>query len=160
MPDSRHPNARLIESLYAALGRRDGAAMAACYAPTATFNDPVFTLRGAEIGAMWRMLCERGTDLRVEAREIGADASAGHAHWDAWYTFSGTGRPVHNEIDATFTFDDGLIATHRDVFDLWRWSRMALGKKGALLGWTPIVRKAIRKQARQSLDAFIAASPA
>ena len=66
---------------------------------------------------------------------------------------------MHNEIDATFTFSDGVIASHRDVFDLWRWSRMALGKKGTLLGWTPLVRKAIRKQARKSLDAWIARSP-
>jgi len=160
MPDSRHTNARLIESLYAAFARRDGSAMAACYAPGATFNDPVFDLRGREIGAMWRMLCERGADLRVEARDISADAHAGRAHWDAWYTFSATGRPVHNEIDSAFTFEDGRIASQRDVFDLWRWSRMALGKKGALLGWTPIVRKAIRKQARQSLDAWMAAEPA
>ena len=29
----------------------------------------------------------------------------------------------------------------------------------ALLGWTPLVRKAIRKQARKSLDAWIARSP-
>ena len=32
----------LIERFYAAFGRRDGKAMAACYAPEATFRDPVF----------------------------------------------------------------------------------------------------------------------
>ena len=57
-----HPNAQLIQTLYAAFGRRDGAAMAACYAPNATFVDPVFDLRGTEIGAMWTMLCERGRE--------------------------------------------------------------------------------------------------
>jgi ketosteroid isomerase-like protein len=154
-----HPNAKLIATLYEAFARRDGRAMAACYAPAATFADPVFQLQGQEIGAMWTMLCERATDLKVEARDIDADERAGRAHWDAWYTFTATGRPVHNEIDATFTFADGLIESHRDVFDLWRWSRMALGRKGTLLGWTPLVRKAIRKQARKSLDAWMAAAP-
>ena len=45
-----------------------------------------------------------------------------------------TGRPVHNIIDAQFTFRDGLIVTHIDTFNLWRWSRMALGPKAVALG--------------------------
>jgi ketosteroid isomerase-like protein len=158
MSDPRHPNAELLRLFYDAFARRDGRAMAACYAPDATFADPVFRLRGAEIGAMWTMLCARATDLRVEARAIAADHRTGRAHWEAWYTFGATGRPVHNEIDATFAFEDGLIASHRDVFDLWRWSRMALGRRGAVLGWTPLVRGAIRRQARKSLDAWMARS--
>jgi ketosteroid isomerase-like protein len=37
----------LIERFYAAFGRKDGDAMAACYAPDARFSDPVFgELRG------------------------------------------------------------------------------------------------------------------
>ena len=152
------PNAQLIESFYRAFASRDASAMSACYAPDATFSDPVFTLQGSEIGAMWSMLCDAGKDLRVEARDIGADDRTGTANWQAWYTYSATGRPVHNEIQATFTFADGAIASHRDVFDLWRWSRMALGKKGALLGWSPIVRKVIRREARRRLDGWIAAN--
>jgi len=152
-----HPNAQLIQTLYAAFGRRDGAAMAACYAPNATFVDPVFDLRGTEIGAMWTMLCERGRDLRIEVSGIAADDTRGEAHWEAWYTFTQTGRPVHNVIDATFAFDDdGRIVRHQDTFDLWRWSRMALGAKGAALGWTRTVKKAIRAQARKGLDAWMA----
>jgi ketosteroid isomerase-like protein len=152
------PNARLIQSFYQAFARRDARAMAACYAPDATFTDPVFTLQGFEIGAMWSMLCDAGTDLRVETRDIAADDRTGTANWQAWYTYTSTGRPVHNEIQATFTFIEGRIASHRDVFDLWRWSRMALGKKGVLLGWSPIVRKAIRRGARKRLDAWIASA--
>src|SRR5262245_12220938 len=118
-----HPNEQLLHDFYAAFARRDGAAMAAFYAPDATFSDPVFVdLKGAEVGAMWTMLCLRGTDLRVEASGIAADDAGGKAHWEAWYTFSKTGRAVHNVIDATFTFRDGRIATHRDRFDLWKWT--------------------------------------
>ena len=50
--------------------------MAACYAPNAHFIDPVFELQGAEIGAMWTMLCERGSDLRVESRDVAPTATA------------------------------------------------------------------------------------
>ncbi|MFT4048815.1 MAG: nuclear transport factor 2 family protein [Solirubrobacterales bacterium] len=35
-------NAKLIERFYAAFASRDGETMAACYAPDATFSDPVF----------------------------------------------------------------------------------------------------------------------
>jgi hypothetical protein len=41
--------------------------MAACYAPTARFPDPVFTdPRDGEPGAMWRMLTGRARNLKVE----------------------------------------------------------------------------------------------
>ncbi|MFO1415424.1 MAG: nuclear transport factor 2 family protein [Burkholderiales bacterium] len=145
-----HPHARLIDSLYKAFDRRDPDAMAACYAPDATFRDPIFDLAGADVGDMWRMFCERGGDLTLEWGDIEADDAEGRAHWEPRYTFSVTGRPVHNVIDAQFTFRDGRIATHRDTFDLWRWGRMALGAKAVVLGWTPFVQNAIRQQARRN----------
>ena len=52
-----HPNAELIERFYQAFQRLDGEAMAACYAPQATFHAPAFgELRGREVGDMWRLL--------------------------------------------------------------------------------------------------------
>ena len=154
--ESAQPNAQLIEHFYASFAQRDGAAMAACYVPDAHFSDPVFDLTGPRIGAMWTMFCERGRDLRIEWNGVRADDATGAAHWEARYTFSVTGRPVHNVIDAAFTFRDGRIASHRDTFDLWRWSRMALGPKGALLGWAPFVRRAIRDQGQRGLDRWVA----
>ncbi len=152
-----HPNAVLLTGFYNAFAARDGDAMATAYASDATFSDPVFTdLRGKEVGAMWKMLCSRATDLRVEARDISADDTTGKAHWEAWYTFTKTGRPVHNVIDATFEFRDGKIARHRDAFDFWRWSSQALGPTGKLLGWSPIIQGPVRKQARAGLEKFLA----
>lgn len=154
-------NTALIERLYSAFQRRDGEAMAACYAPDARFSDPVFTdLRGEEVGAMWRMLCERGKDLELTYADVAADAEGGSASWQADYTFSTTGRKVHNEISAEFRFAGGLISEHRDRFDLWRWSRQALGPVGLLLGWSPPVQSKIRAQAREGLDEFMAAESA
>jgi len=149
-------NADLIRQFYAAFGRRDHQAMAGCYAPDATFRDPVFgELAGWRIGAMWRMLCERATDLVLTADHIVADADTGSAHWEARYTFSATGRPVHNAIEASFRFTGAKIIRHDDRFDLYRWSRQALGLKGVLLGWSPPVQNAIRSQAGRGLDSFI-----
>ena len=130
--------------------------MAECYGPGAEFSDPVFQiLRGPEVAGMWRMLCERGTDLRIEYSAVTGQDQRGSAHWEAWYTFSATGRPVHNVIDAAFEFENGLIRRHLDRFDLYAWTRQALGLKGVLLGWSPPVQNAIRAQARRSLEKFL-----
>jgi ketosteroid isomerase-like protein len=154
-----HPHAQLIETFYVRFAQRDHAGMIACYAPEITFNDPVFSLSGKRAGAMWHMLCEGGKDLRIVASDIWADDTRGRAHWEATYTFSSTGRKVHNIIDATFELANGKITRHQDRFPLWRWTRMALGTSGVLLGWTPIVQGKVRKTAADRLERFIAAHP-
>jgi ketosteroid isomerase-like protein len=153
-----HPHAQTIERFYAAFAARDPEGMVALYHPDVTFSDPVFVgLRGDRARSMWRMLAERAKDLRIDYRGIEADGSAVRAHWEAWYTFSATGRQVHNVIDATFAFEGGRIKDHHDRFDLWRWAGMALGTKGKLLGWTPLVHRAIRKNAARGLDEWMVA---
>ncbi len=130
--------------------------MAACYAAEARFDDPVFPgLLGARIGLMWRMLCERATDLRIERGPVAVAGDRCRTEWQAWYTYGATGRPVHNRIRAEFLMADGFIREHRDHFSLHRWARQALGVKGLLLGWAPPVQAAIRAQAGRALDAFI-----
>ena len=93
-------------------------------------------------------------------RDVQADERSGSAHWDAHYRFSATGRIVDNSIDARFTFTpDGLIATHRDSFPFWTWSRQALGAPGLLLGWTPALRKKVRATAAANLATYLARQP-
>ena len=150
-----HPHAELITRFYDAFGRLDAEAMAGCYHPDIEFSDPVFTdLRGERAANMWRMLCARASDLTVELSGVEADDREGKAHWDASYTFAATGRPVRNSIDASFRFEDGKIREHRDRFDLWKWTRMALGVPGVLLGWTPLVQNKVRSQAAAQLAKF------
>ncbi|MBB4864607.1 ketosteroid isomerase-like protein [Pseudomonas nitritireducens] len=156
-----HPNAQLIERFYQAFQRRDGAAMAACYSADVHFSDPVFTdLRGAEAGDMWRMLTARAEDFSLSYEGVEADDTRGSARWVASYTFSQTGRRVVNRIQARFEFRDGQICRHVDTFDLWQWSRQALGAKGALLGWASPVQAAIRKQAAKGLALYRSRPPA
>ncbi len=148
-------NVLAIQRFYAAFGRRDHRVMAASYAPDASFRDPVFQeLTGSRIGTMWRMLCERAADLRIECGPVRASGGSAACEWQAWYTYSATGRPVHNRIAAEFEFRDGLIVRHEDVFDLYQWARQALGLRGLLLGWSPPVRRAIQAGAARSLEAF------
>lgn len=149
-----HPNDELIQRFYAAFAAGRGEAMAACYAPGAHFSDPVFPdLNGEEPGRMWRMLLDAG-EPRIELVEHEADDERGSARWQAHYVFGETGRPVFNDIRATFRFEDGLITEHRDEFDFHRWSRQALGLPGLLLGWTPIIRNAVREKAAARLARY------
>lgn len=150
-----HPNIELVERFYTAFQQRDAETMAACYADNVVFGDPVFgELHGEEARDMWRMLVARAQDFSLTFDGVDADDRAGRARWVARYLFSQTGRPVVNQIDARFVFRDGRIAEHRDSFDLWHWTRQALGVKGALLGWSPLVQRAIRSQARKGLDLY------
>jgi len=152
----RNTNERIIERLYRSFADRDGTEMATWYARDARFWDPVFgNLNGPEAGAMWRMLTASATDLRIELLDREADGDLGTAHWLARYTFSSTRRKVVNDVHATFRFDNGLIVDHRDVFDFHRWARQALGPSGLLLGWTPMLRSAVHRRAREQLDEFM-----
>jgi len=127
--------------------------MGDCYHPQAHFSDPVFPdLDTKGVRAMWKMLLTSGTDLKLEFKVLEENANGGKVHWDAHYTFSRTGRKVHNSIDATFTLKDGLIIDHKDHFSFWRWSRQALGTTGMILGWTPIVRNKVRTLAAKNLQ--------
>ena len=151
-----HTNAHTIERFYSAFQRRDAEGMAACYGPEVRFSDPVFPdLVGDRAKGMWKMLCERGADLRIEFRDVQANDTEGSAHWDAYYTFAATGRKVVNRIDAKFKFKDGLISEHTDTFDFYAWARQALGASGLLLGWTPMVKAKVRRTAAHSLDKFM-----
>lgn len=149
---------QVIQRFYTAFAAGDAEAMAACYHPDAHFSDPAFPdLNGDEVVRMWRALLGRSSDLKVT---LGAHAASrgkepgsgsGSAHWTAVYTFGATGRPVTNEIDATFRFEGGLIREHRDSFGFWRWSRQALGAPGLLLGWTPFLRARVQRDAAKLL---------
>ena len=148
-------NRALITTFYQAFQRLDAEAMAACYSDDVLFSDPAFgELRGRDAGDMWRMLTTRAKDSSLTFDSVQADERTGSAHWVATYLFSQTGNTVVNDIQARFVFRDGKICEHHDSFSLWRWSRQALGFKGLLLSWTPLVGNAVRGQALKGLKAF------
>ena len=160
-------NEQTIFRLYSAFADLDAATMASCYAEDALFDDPAFSLKGrAEIAGMWRMLCEatqaKGRkDWRLVFNDIAAGNDSGHVQWQAHYRFIASGRLVHNTIEADFTFTpEGLISTHKDTFNFWRWSVQALGIPGFVLGWTPWFNRQVRQQASANLQKYLAANPA
>jgi ketosteroid isomerase-like protein len=154
------PQASVVDRFYEAFARRDAAAMAACYHPEATFEDPAFGLLDREAAcAMWAMLLGRSADLTVTHRVLNETAISATACWEARYTFTRTGRPVLNRIEATFALEDGLIRTHRDRFSFWTWARQAFGPPGLLLGWTPWFQGKVQREALRALAAHRTRSP-
>lgn len=153
-------NTQVLDRFYTAFQQLDAETMCDCYAPDVSFSDPVFpTLKGDETKAMWRMLCSQATEFSLTFDNIDADENHGKASWEATYKFSKTGRIVHNKIQASFVFKDGKIVQHTDDFDLWKWSHMALGPMGLLLGWTPFMKNKIRQMAASGLKQFMSQKP-
>lgn len=147
----------LIENFYTALNNRDAKTMISCYHEDIIFVDPAFgELKNDRAKDMWRMLCKNGNDIKIAFSQVEADETTGKAHWEAWYTFSKTGRSIHNKIDAQFEFMDGKIIKHTDHFNLHRWASQAIGWKGKLLGGTGFFKKKLRRQTNRMLDKFIA----
>ncbi len=147
----------LLEKFYASFANGDAAGMVACYHDDVTFSDPAFgTLKGDRAKAMWRMLLSNtNADLTVHYFDLEANGETGEAKWLAKYFYGPKRRLVVNEVSASFTFKDGKIYTHTDDFDLWRWTRQALGLAGTFMGWSGYMRSKIQATTKGRLDKFI-----
>lgn len=148
-----NPHEQLIEEFYAAFADHEAETMASCYHPEVRFEDPVFgMLIGKDAADMWRMLLDRSKDnLVISFSNIRADNEKGSATWMASYEFSKTKRNITNHINASFTFKDGLIHSHVDTFDFYRWNKQAFGFMGWLFGNTPFLQNKVRRQALSAL---------
>ena len=148
-------NIDIITNFYTAFSNQDAKGMVKYYADNVIFEDPAFgKLKGEEAKNMWRMLCQNAKDLKVEFEVTGTDSNWVKVHWEAKYPFSKTGRFVHNKIDALIIIEDGLIVKHTDVFNLWQWSRQAMGISGLLLGWSSFFRAKMQKTTHELLSKY------
>ena len=150
----------LIHTFYTAFAAGDADAMVACYHEEIIFEDPAFgVLEGERAGAMWRLLLSRRTDAtEITFGEITVNGNHGQVDWTAKYVYGPKKRKVVNHIQAKFQFKDGKIYRHTDSFNLWNWTKQALGPVGLLLGWTPFIKRKIRSMVLQKLDAFMKAA--
>jgi ketosteroid isomerase-like protein len=147
----------LINQFYSAFANLDAEGMTSCYHKEVVFEDPAFgILKGERAGNMWRMLCQsqKGKDFVVTFSEVEVSEGKGSARWESKYTFSKTGRKVHNKIYAQFEFSEGKIIKHTDKFDLKKWAKQAMGFKGALLGGTAFFKNKLQQQTNGMLAKF------
>ncbi len=149
-------NEELITKFYTAFSKRDYVTMQNCYAGNPVFNDPVFgILQGDEVRAIWEMLAKNAKDFSLEYNSIECDDEYGTCKWVATYTFSKTGRQVVNKVKAHMRIENDKITEHTDEFDIYKWSRQALGLPGVLLGWSGYLKNKIRHDAKTRLYQFM-----
>jgi len=134
--------------------------MITCYHKDIIFEDPAFgTLKGELAKSMWLMLLNRSQgDLKIEYSDVKVAGATGTARWKATYFYGKAKRKVLNEVQAEFQFKDGKIIKHTDRFDLWTWTRQALGISGYLLGWSSFMKRKIQKSTNKMLDDFMSNS--
>ncbi len=147
----------LITKFYTAFAAGNAADMNACYHSDILFQDPAFgKLRGERAKNMWLMLLSnKSANTRISYSNIMASESVGHATWKAEYVYGKSKRPVVNKIQANFKFKEGKIIEHTDTFDLWNWSRQALGVPGYMLGWSAYMRTKIQQTTKDRLDKYM-----
>lgn len=148
----------IVESFYHAFQEKDAESMIIHYHPDIIFSDPAFgELRGDRAKNMWRMLCDRGQDLKIHFDIIQIDKEKNEAwvRWDAEYTFLKTGRKVENHVHTDLLFKKDKIIRHMDSFNLKTWAGQALGLKGKILGNTAYFKKKLRFQFNHILDRYI-----
>lgn len=151
-------NEQLITRFYTAFQKLDYKILQDCYSDDAIFNDPAFgILTDGRVKDMWEMMCKNARDFSLSFSDIQLlDEEYATCKWVASYTFSKTGRPVTNHIKAHMRIQDGKITEHTDHFDIWKWSRQALGLPGMLLGWSGFMKTKIRNTAIGNLNKFVA----
>jgi len=151
---------KLIENFYTSFAEGNIAGMLACYHKDIVFQDAAFgTLKGERAKQMWTMLLsQKKEDTIISHSDIEANADAGKANWVAKYQYGDKKRKVVNNVHAQFRFQDGKIIEHIDHFDLWKWSKQALGGAGYLLGWSSFMRNKIQQTTNKRLDDFVKAS--
>lgn len=147
----------LIIRFYKAFQDGNGETMASMYHADAVFSDEVFqNLNASEAGAMWKMLIERSKgNLKIEFHSIEEKEGSATGIWEANYLFGKTGRKVHNVIRSQMKFKEGKVINHQDRFHFWKWTQMALGIPGILLGWTPMMKNKVRAMARKELNDYM-----
>lgn len=150
-------NTTRIETFYNAFVAGNANGMVACYHDDIIFSDPAFgTLKGAEAKSMWHMLIERGKGAnKITYSNVEATETTGSATWTARYPYGPKKRPVVNYVTANFEFKDGLIIAHHDTFNMYAWSKQALGLPGVLLGWTSFMENTIQKKTNALLKKYM-----
>lgn len=148
---------QLINKFYTSFAEGNWNGMTSCYHDDIMFQDPAFgQLTGERAKKMWEMLLsQKNETTKITFANVQTTADIASAKWTAEYIFGEKKRKVINNVTAKFKFKDGKIIEHIDSFNMWKWSKQALGMPGYLLGWTSFMKNKVQKSTNQKLDTYI-----
>jgi len=145
----------VAERFYEAFMVRDFYTMGLLYANHAAFSDPIFPRLSAKgVRLMWQMLLTEAEDLAIDVKVLEDSPERARVQWVAHYAFPPTKRVVVNRVQTDMRIAAGKIVQQVDQFSFWRWAGQALGPRGWMLGWTPMVQNKVRAKAAESLSEF------
>ena len=151
---------QIVFDFYTAFQNLDSEKMVSYYSDEIVFEDPGFgIIKGNDAKNMWRMLCDNSVDLIIQFHITSSEKNKVLAFWEAQYTFSKTGRKVINKINAEFLFTDGKITQHTDTFNLWLWSKQAMGITGWFLGWSNFFKSKLHRTTGEMLRKYAVKHP-
>lgn len=146
----------IVVEFYKAFQKADSKSMNLLYHNDLRFHDPVFgELDYQETTAMWQMLCSANQTLTIDFSINDATKNEVRVRWEARYHFGKKKRPVHNIISTHMVVEEQRIKYHTDSFNLYRWTRQAIGWPGAMFGWAPFFKRKIRKMSRNYLQSYM-----
>ncbi len=116
------------------------------------FNDNIFVnLDYNETISMWSSLLVGNKNMSIKYEIKKYSEKYVEVEWIADYLFTSTNRNVKNIILAKMEIDQGKIINHTDNFDFYKWSQMAFGITGVLIGWTSFFKNKVRTEAYNKL---------
>ncbi|WP_339923671.1 nuclear transport factor 2 family protein [uncultured Cyclobacterium sp.] len=152
-------NNDLLKKFYTSFSKGDSKGMVECYHKDIVFKDPVFgKLKGDRAFKMWEMLLSNkkaDTKISFDIRRVSDER--GKVNWVAEYAYGVKKRKVINKVSGEFKFKDDKIIEHIDSFNLWKWTKQAMGIVGYLIGWTPFMKSKIQNTTNKKLNKYIAA---
>lgn len=148
---------QIADKFYNAFSNHNSSEMINLYHEDVIFSDPAFgILKGDRAKKMWDMLLSNDqSNLTIQYQIIESSDHDATIKWIAKYRFGPSKRSVVNHVTARLKIDKGKIVEHQDSFNLWKWSKQALGISGLLLGWTSFMRNKIQQKTNHTLDKFI-----
>lgn len=101
------------------------------------------------------LLSQKKESTIITFNSIQASSEKGTVNWIAEYFYGEKKRKVINKVNASFKFKEGKIIEHTDTFNLWEWTKQAMGITGFLMGWTSFMKDKIQATTNKNLDDFI-----
>jgi hypothetical protein len=145
--------AATAERLYRAVSETKLVAIRRCYAPTASYADPVLGELG--IGSarlVWPVIfAQMQRPLwRFAIEDVGLFSARVHSRID--FVFAATGRPVSLDVISCLGVRGGRIIRHEDGFDVGASLSMALTLRQRLALWMPGGGARLMQHARDAIN--------